>query len=162
MKRQGKRFAGSVWIPEELAPLARSVYQNLGMCWTRGEAGALSGEDVWSREEDTAHATLTLWARTCGKDFCRDLEAQLSAVRGRAGQTVNLYLNLTCPGSSAAYEAAVGQGFFVTGFLPCGQDGEYLILHHPLDVPVLVEDILHIPEYAPFMEQIRRQLWKTQ
>lgn len=162
VKRQGKTDAGAVWVPEELASLAEAVYRDLGMSWTRGEAGALSGEDLWSREEDPAHATLALWARSCGEGFPQHLEAELSAVRGRAGQTVNLYLNLTCPGSSAAYEAAVGQGFFATGFLPCGQDGEYLILHHPLDVPVVVENIQHIPEYAPFMEHIRRQLWKTQ
>lgn len=161
-KRQERTDAGAVWIPEELAELAGTLYRNLGVTWTRGEAGIPEREDVWSREENSTHATLTLWARTCGAAFPQRLAEELSAIADRPGQTVNLYLNLTCPGSQAAYEAAIREGFFVTGFLPCMQDGEYLILHHPLDVPVLLEDIPYIPEYAPFMEQIRRQLWKTQ
>lgn len=162
VKRQGKSDAGAVWVPEALVPLARDMYQSLGMTWSGREAGPLSGEDVWSREEDNTHATLALWARSCGAEFPQHLAEELSSVKGRSGQTVNLYLNLTCPGSSAAYEVAVEQGFFATGFLPCVQDGEYLIMHHPLDVPVILENIPYIPEYAPFMEQIRRSLWKIQ
>ena len=57
-----------------------------------------------------------------------------------------------------AAEAARRQGFFFTGFLPCCGDGEYMILHHPLQVPVLLDDIPFIPEYEPFMAQIRRSL----
>ena len=67
-------------------------------------------------------------------------------------------MNLSRPGSGAAYEAARRQGFFFTGFLPCCGDGEYMILHHPLQVPVLLDDIPFIPEYEPFMAQIRRSL----
>lgn len=78
------------------------------------------------------------------------------------GQTVNLYLNLSRPGSAAAYEAARRHGFFFTGFLPCAADGVYMILHHPLNMPVELDGIPYIPEYAPFVEQIRRQLWQTQ
>lgn len=78
------------------------------------------------------------------------------------GQTVNLYLNLSRPGSAAAYEAARRHGFFFTGFLPCAADGVYMILHHALNVPVELDGIPYIPEYAPFVEQIRRQLCQTQ
>ena len=78
------------------------------------------------------------------------------------GQTVNLYLNLSRPGSAAAYEAARRHGFFFTGFLPCAADGVYMILHHPLNMPVELDGIPYIPEYAPFVEQIRRQLCQTQ
>ena len=158
-KRQGKTSAGAVWLPEELVSLADRMYQNLGLPWSRQEsAEALTGPDIWERELDERHATLTLWARTCGEGFGAHLAAKVSTVADTPNQTVNLYLNLTCPGSAAAYGEALRQGFFFTGFLPCAADGEYIILHHPLSVPVLLDEIPYIPEYAPFMAQIRRQL----
>ena len=159
VKRQGKTDAGSVWLPEELVPLADTMYQKLGLFWKhQAEGSMLSGVSRMERDEALNHATLTLWARTCGEDFAARLASELSAVAGRPGQTVNLYLNLSSPGSGVAYQEARRQGFLFTGFLPCGADGEYIILHHPLQVPVLLDGIPHIPEYAPFMAQIRRQL----
>lgn len=161
-KRQEKTEAGNIWMPEELMPLAEHVYSELGVSWSRNPScGSLAGKDIWARELDEKHATLTLWARSCGADFETRLDAEISAVAENPGQTVNLYLNLSCPGSGAAYEAACKRGFFFTGFFPCGADGEYMILHHPLQVPVLVDTIPHIPEYTPFMEQIRRQLCRN-
>lgn len=162
VKRQEKTEAGRIWMPEELMPLAEQVYSELGVSWSRNPScGVLAGEDVWEREPDEKHATLALWARSCGAEFEKKLDMEVSAVAENPGQTVNLYLNLSCPGSGAAYEAACKRGFFFTGFFPCGADGEYMLLHHPLQVPVLLDGIPHIPEYAPFMEQIRRQLCRN-
>ena len=159
IKRQDKEDAGQVWLPEELVPLAAGVYEGQGLSWNcRPQASWLTGPDLWEEEDDRFHATLALWARTCGEGFPDRLAAYVDAVANRPGQTVNLYLNLSRPGSGAAYEAARRQGFFFTGFLPCCGDGEYMILHHPLQVPVLLDDIPFIPEYEPFMAQIRRSL----
>ena len=159
VRRQRKTDAGTLWMPEELIPLADAMYQKLGLLWNcRNRTTAPSSATHMEREENTAHATLTLWARACGEDFPGLLARELSAVADNPAQTVNLYLNLSSPGSAQAYEAAHRQGFFFTGFLPCGADGEYMILHHPLKVPVHLDGIPHIPEYAPFMAQIRRQL----
>ena len=160
VRRQGTGgSAERVWLPEELRPLAEETYRLLG-CERElhGAAGTLGGQDVWDREEDARHATLSLWGRTCGEGFSDRLSACLAEVEERPGQTVNLSLNLCRPGSGAAYAAAREQGFFFTGFLPCARDGDYMILHHPLRTPVLLDGIPHISEYAPFMEQIRRQL----
>lgn len=159
IKRQNKADAGPVWLPEELIPLAAGVYEGQNLSWSpRTQISPLTGPDLWEEENDPLHATLALWGRTCGEGFPEHLAAHVEAVAARSGQTVNLYLNLSCPGSGAAYQAARRQGFFFTGFLPCCGDGEYMILHHPLQVPVLLDGIPVIPEYAPFIAQIRRNL----
>ncbi len=159
VKRQSGDDAGQLWLPEDLRPLGEETLKTLGYRWRlRPDGGTPETADRWEREEDTAHATLTLWARTCGKGFDARLAEETARVADRPGQTVNLYLNLSHPGSQAAYEAARAQGFFFTGFLPGGADGVYMILHHPLRVPVELDGIPFIPEYAPFLEQIRRQL----
>lgn len=159
VKRQNKTDAGRIWFPEELVPLATDVYEEQGISWSlRNQASQLTGPDVWEGENDQRHATLTLWARTCGEGFPEHLAAKVGIVADRPGQTVNLYLNMSCPGSGEAYEAARQQGFFATGLLPCCADGEYMILHHPLQVPVRLDGIPFIPEYEPFMAQIRRNL----
>lgn len=160
VKRQGGRDTGPVWLPEELVPLARTVFQEakIPLALRSGETRAPSAPGQWGRSEDPRHASLTLWARTIGDDFGTRLSEEAAALADRPGQTVNLYINLSAPGASAAYETARKQGFLFTGLLPCASDGTYMILHNPLRVPVLLDGIPHIPEYAPFMEQIRRQL----
>lgn len=144
-------------------PLTGQFARALGCMWTLAPpARQPEQEDRWEQERDERHATLSLWARTCGEGFARHLSERLGAVAELPGQTVNLYLNLSRSGSAAAYEAARRHGFFFTGFLPCAADGVYMILHHALNVPVELDGIPYIPEYAPFVEQIRRQLWQTQ
>ena len=157
VKRQGPGILGPIFLPEEWAALAASCFQSLGVSWERAPAGPLSGPDRWDWEMDETHATLTLWARTCGTEFSAHLDRALEAA-DRPGGTVNLFLNLSCPGSGAAWAEAERRGFFVTGFLPCGEGGACLILHHPLRLPVRLEGIPCIPDYEPFLEQMRRQL----
>lgn len=163
VKRQFGGDAGRLWLPPELRTLGGETLRALGCRWTplpsgqRPEAG-----DRWDREEDLRHATLTLWARTCGEGFGEHLAEQVARVTDRPGQTVNLYLNLGRPGSETAYRAARAQGFVFTGFLPCTAEGVYLILHQPLRLSAALDGGLYGPEYAPFAEQIRRQLWQRQ
>lgn len=162
VRRQKKSDAGALWLPKELVPLAERMYRELGVSWRlRTGSRPLSGSGTWDREEDARHAALTLWARSCGASFEERLTAELKAAAGLPEQTVNLYLNLSCPDSGAAYETAREAGFFFTGFLPCAQDGEYMILHHPLRVATAAEGIPHIPEYVPFLAQIRRSIHET-
>lgn len=154
VKPQGAAaLARPVFLPEEWAP----CLEGLGVSWERAPAGELSGPDRWDWELDETHATLTLWARTCGEAFPQHLDRAL-AEADRPGGSVNLFLRLSCPGSAAALREARRRGFFVTGLLPCGEGGADLILHHPLRLPVRLEGIPCIPEYGPFLDQIRRQL----
>ena len=160
-KKQNKQNAGRVWIPESLLPLAKSIYSEMGVAAEfYSENSPLSGEDSWSSSQDDKHNTLTLMARGCGVGFESRLKAEIEKVSGRKGQSINLYINLSRSGSAAAYSIAREQGFIFTGFLPCCADGEYIIMHDPLDLPVLIDEIPHIPEYHPFIEEIRRQLCK--
>lgn len=158
VKRQGAGHLGPVFLPEEWAPLAEQSFRSLGVTWEQAPGGALSGPDEWTWESDAVHDTLFLRARTCGEAFPEHLAAALQAEAARKDGTVNLFLSLSRPGSAAAYEEARRLGFFPTGILPCTGDGTYLLLHHPLQVPVRLDGIPCIPEYEPFLDQIRRQL----
>lgn len=163
VKRQDCQDVGALWLPEELRPLGENTLAALGCQWTLlPQGGQPEAEDRWDREADEPHATLTLWARTCGQDFDGTLARELAGVANAPGQTVNLYLNLSRPGSEAACRAARTRGFLFTGFLPCAADGVYMILHHPLGTAVDMDGIPYIADYAPFAEQIRRQLWQRQ
>lgn len=158
VKRQDAADLGPLFLPEEWEPLAEQAFRHLGVSWERAPGGELSGPDEWAWEDDEVHATLYLWAKTCGKEFPAHLAAALQAEAAHKDGTVNLFLSLSRPGSAAAYEEARRLGFFPTAILPCTADGTYLLLHHPLQVPVRLDEIPCIPEYEPFLGQIRRQL----
>lgn len=147
-----------MWLPEELTGLAQDVFGEVGVPLRLCSGGKKAGPGRWDRSEDARHATVTLWARACGDDFEDRLIKEMTFPSALPGRTVNLCLNLSAPGAAAAYEAARAHGFFFTGLLPCVSGGTYMILHDPLEVPVRLDGIPYIPEYAPFMEQIRRQL----
>ncbi len=165
VKRQNKTDVGAVWLPDRLVPIAEAMYKKMGLAWTHRESAPdLSGPDLWNRELDENHAALSLRAETCGADFEKNLaeavRERLDANKEHTNQTINLFLNLSRPGSAAAYEIARRLGFFFTGFLPSGKEGEYMILHHPLQTPVRLDEMPHIPEYAPFIEEMRRCAYK--
>lgn len=148
----------SLFLPESCRPLAEALYAALGLpqSFTPPE-GAVPPESLWGWEHDSRHCTLLLRARQPGAAFAAELTRVLDTVGSRPLQTVNLLLNLCSPGSARAYAAARELGFFFTGFLPCGEDGEYLILHHPLDVPVDMGYIPYLSAYEPYVNEIRRQ-----
>ena len=158
VKRQGEWAAPPLWLPEELIGLAQGMFEELGVPLRLCSGGEKAGPGRWERSEDARHATVTLWARACGDDFEDRLIQETAFPSAQPGRTVNLYLNLSSPGAAAAYQTARDRGFFFTGLLPCVSDGTYMILHNPLEIPVLLDGIPYIPEYAPFVEQIRRQL----
>ncbi len=159
VKRCGAEREARVWLPEELRPLGTETLNALGCRPVFfDDAQPPTGEGVWAAENDERHATLALWNRRCGADFSARLEGFIVPVAERPGQTVNLYLNISTDGCAEAYRLARMRGFIFTGFLPCAADGVYMILHHPLRVPVPLDGIPYIPEYSPFVEQIRRQL----
>lgn len=158
VRRQETAALGPLFLPEEWEPLAERTFRRMGVSWERAPAGDFSGPDEWAWESDGVHGALFLWARTCGAEFSRHLAAALQAQAAREDGTVNLFLCLSHPGSAAAYAEARRLGFFVTGLLPCTKDGTYLLLHHPLQVPVRLDGIPCIPEYEPFLGLIRRQL----
>ncbi|MEG1746804.1 MAG: hypothetical protein RR226_00095 [Oscillospiraceae bacterium] len=158
VKRQNAQGGRSLFLPESCRPLAEKLYGELGLPQTfTPPRGEIPAESLWCWEHDPQHSTLLLRARQPGATFAAELAQALEAMRGRPLQTVNLLLNLCSPGSAHAYTAARELGFFFTGFFPCGEDGEYLILHHPLDVPVDMAHIPYLPVYEPYVNEIRRQ-----
>ncbi len=157
-RRGTKSDAGPLSLPDRLVPLARLVYDGMGMSWRlRGTVLLPPGEGRWEQTEDLRHKVLTLWARQLGDGFAQALSARIAPVRDRPLQAVNLFLNLSSPGAAQAVQMAQAQGFLATGFLPGGQDGEYLILHHPLNTPFDVDQIPYLSDYKPFAAEIRRQ-----
>ncbi len=158
VKRGTKRDAGILYIPGRLAPLAETLYRSLGRTYKLSDdVPSAPAESIIALEDDTTHNTLLIRAAQVGAGFGMELAALVNSVAGRPLQTVNLLLNMNDPGSVKAYRAAGEQGFLFTGFLPGMSDGEYIILHDPLDVPFDVDKIPYIPEFEPYAAEIRRQ-----
>lgn len=158
-KRGVKRDAGTVYIPETFAALAEKLYEGLGRTYTLSlsDGAAPSGVSVMKEENDGKHSTLMIRVQRAGADFARALHTQVQNVARQPLQTVNLLLNMSDPGNIQAFRAANEQGFFFTGFLPGMTDGEYMILHNPLDVPFDVDSMPYISDFEPYATEIRRQ-----
>lgn len=163
VKKQKKASVGRLWLPHELLKTGRSVYSELGVdadiCIEA--IPPLTGDSLLESYGDTLHNTLSVWVRGCGADIEGRLDELLAQVGERSGQSIQLYINIGKDGGAKAYSCARARGFFFTGFLPCCADGDYMIMHHPLKLPVKLNEIPHIPEYDPFIEEIRRQLCRT-
>lgn len=160
VKKQTKRSAGRIWLPYELLKLGRSVYSEMGVDadFCIEAVPPATGESILDFDNDSRHNTLSVWVRSCGTDIGAVLDKETAKLSDIKGQSIQLYINVSKAGGAKAYSSARERGFFFTGFLPCCLDGDYLIMHNSMNLPVTLEEIPHIPEYQPFIDEIRRQL----
>lgn len=159
---------GSLWIPEELQDLGEMVYNNLGVAFSLSkeekDSGGSFGKNLrkqgnYTESVDETHKTLTLQVKQGGEDFSSWLSQQIQKMsKTHPLATVNLYINVKDASCVSLYKEAKQQGFFFQGFLPCGFQEDYLILHHPLSLVFSIDEIPMIEEYKPFAQEIRRQL----
>lgn len=148
-----------LWVPPELQPIAKTMYENLGVsCTFSQKEDTLLNQGEYTEMFDETHRTLTLQVKKGGEDLPSFLSQHLEKMRQMDSiATISLYLNAKDFSCIYAYEEARNQGFFFQGFLPCGFSEDYVILHHPLSLNFCIDEIPMIAEYKPFAAVIRRQ-----
>ena len=70
-------------------------------------------------------------------------------------ETVSLALALSDPAAAWGCEALERLGFHFSGLQPFCRGEQYLLLHHPLSVPIPFDRMLIDPAYRPMFQAVR-------
>lgn len=104
---------------------------------------------------DEHHRTLTLHLRRCGTDLTERVSALLTEYGSLPMETVSLALALSDPAAVWGCEALERLGFRFSGLQPFCRGVQYLLLHHPLSVPIPFDEMQIDPAYQPMFRTIR-------
>ena len=156
-KAEKKRHAGLIFPPPEHRDFILDVYRSLGVDCTVGEAPLPpSGPTVLRLQEDALHQLLVGKLDRCGPDLAQLAEGYLNLREsGSPLRTATLFLNLQDPAAPFGYQLLTGLGFRFSGLHPLCGEGEYLILHHPLEVQVPFPEFRVDDKYLPVFDYLR-------
>lgn len=104
---------------------------------------------------DETHCTLTLHLRRCGADLGERVSALLAEYGPRPMETVSLALALSDPAAAWGCGVLEALGFRFSGLQPFCRGEQYLLLHHPLSVPIPFDGMQIDSAYQPMFQAVR-------
>lgn len=175
-----KTDAGTLYIPQEQRGFTGWLYKKLGVRFrladAEGDAGygdgssgsgnagnrAGSCEPGYVENQDVScqvmktidwvqsSAAITIYKTGDG------LKAYLESVLEEYGSlprfTLNVFLNVNDPGAVAAYYLLKEKGFFFAGYKPLCSENEYMVMHNPLEVPIIFKDYVLTEEFRDLIQ----------
>lgn len=175
-----KTHARTLYIPQEQRGFTGWLYKKLGVRFrladAEGDAGygdgssgsgnagnrAGSCEPGYVENQDVScqvmktidwvqsSAAITIYKTGDG------LKAYLESVLEEYGSlprfTLNVFLNVNDPGAVAAYYLLKEKGFFFAGYKPLCSENEYMVMHNPLDVPIIFKDYVLTEEFRDLIQ----------
>lgn len=117
-----------IYPPEEIAEFAKKVYEKLGL-----------RADICSGEGKAAHTKINvdtnkllqmtkILLHEAGEDTEETLKNAIDEAIRRKSEMVELVILLNSPSCGYAYQAAKNCGFALSGIIPGGENGDYIIM----------------------------------
>lgn len=171
-----KTDAGTLYIPQEQRGFTGWLYKKLGVRFRLADAGYGAGssgsgnagnragscEPGYVENQDIScqvmktidwvqsSAAITIYKTGDG------LKAYLESVLEEYGSlprfTLNVFLNVNDPGAVAAYYLLKEKGFFFAGYKPLCSENEYMVMHNPLEVPIIFKDYVLTEEFRDLIQ----------
>lgn len=175
-----KTDAGTLYIPQEQRGFTGWLYKKLGVRFrladAEGDAGygdgssgsgnagnrAGSCEPGYVENQDVScqvmktidwvqsSAAITIYKTGDGLKVY--LESVLEEYGSLPRFTLNVFLNVNDPGAVAAYYLLKEKGFFFAGYKPLCSENEYMVMHNPLEVPIIFKDYVLTEEFRDLIQ----------
>ena len=118
----------SVYMPKELVSLAQKIYDNLGWKYDFRDDFKLSESTLISIENNEPLKMTKIILREASDDLEEILqETKRDAIR-KKNEMIELLISLNSSSCEHGYKTAKKCGFAVSGIIPGGQDGDYIVM----------------------------------
>ena len=155
IRKREKRDAGTLYLPPEHREIAERIYGALRVKYEiSAEIRPLEGASDISFSNDALQRTGTIEIHAPGADLV-DKIREIHREQDGEGQTFNAFLNISHPGSIAAYHELAKLGYFFAGFRPICCRHELMVLHHPGRVRIDFDALRLIPSFADLRDYVR-------
>lgn len=151
---ESKRNAGTLHVTPEHKEFIRAIYARMGIETSFAEGTVGEGETRIHIHQDEIHHTMTAEIFHCGADFDRWVEELLKKAH-EPTQTINILIDMNDKAALWGYEQLKKRGFFFFGIHPLCKNGEFLIMHHSLDLTVPFDKLCIDEAYLEVYSYIR-------
>lgn len=163
-----KQEAGILYLPMEHRTFAASVYDRLGVSYrinTEEKNTAIPAGGSIRYQYDPAESSMEICIISIGTDTLERIRLLHSFYPLKGMQTYNIFLNINDSHAIAAYYFLSKMGYFMTGFKCLCSEREYMVLHHPGEVEVYMEDYVLSSEFALIASYVKgcyKKLYETE
>lgn len=157
-----KTHAGILHIPSEQKGFTGWLYKKLGTTFCLADAqeamdvrtGNRDGSCKVMKTIDWVQSSAAITIYRTGDGLVEYMESLLEEYKNLPGFTLNVFLNVNDPGAVAAYYLLKEKGFFFAGFKPLCSENEFMVMHNPLDVPIIFKDYVLTEEFCDLIQYI--------
>lgn len=123
---------GTVYAPERHRQIIADIYGRLGAPVTlAGDTGAdLDGLTILHVSVNTKRSVATIRIPAYGRDLRQRIRGELLRLLHENVSVVDVFLDLSTPGTGRVASALEDFGFLFTGILPGGRSGDWLIVQY--------------------------------
>lgn len=157
VRPQDKRHAGTLYVPEELKPIIAGLYNGMNLPFSFAPGGAVGDRGSLRCYDDADQHTGTAVIDAFDPTGAAEIAAKLRAREQDPLYTMNVLLNGSHPSAVEGYGALAAQGFFFTGMQPACDRAEYLLMHHPMRVPVVFSDFQVSAAFSGIVAMVQKQ-----
>lgn len=164
----GKRDAGRLFLPPELAPFCGRIYARLGVTcricggpeWEyAGRCKKMPETSVLRRRQDPIQCSTEIHVVSIGADLPERI-AKIHEKYPLTGlQTANIFLNASDCYAVWAYRKLRQMGYFFTGCKPLCSENEYLVLHHAGSTEYFFSEYAMTEEFYEIFLKIK-EIWR--
>lgn len=146
-----KRDAGVLYVPKEHKAFIENIYGRLHVKYSihTEEANVLfpmNGDMRYSY--DAQQSSMEIRILSIGTETVERIKLLQASYPLKGKVTYNIFLNINDSNAIKAYHIFHDMGYFFTGLKCLCSDKEYMVLHHPGEVPVYLEDYVLSSEFA--------------
>lgn len=154
-----KQEAGVLYLPKEHKAFAGNIYDRLGVRYSINteESGArLPPDGEMQYNYDTEQSSMEIRILTIGSDVLEEVKLLQTSYPLKDRLTCNVFLNINDSHAVRAYRILHDMGYFFTGLKCLCSDKEYMVLHHPGEVDIYLEDYVFSSEFAVLGSYVRK------
>lgn len=145
----------AVSVPEKHVSFVQKLYSKLGISCEILPPSEGEGEAVYSVSYSSDLKMAEIQIDNAPESFSEDLSEMMRDLSSNRIEMIEVYLNISNPSASWAYEILEGEGFYFSGIIPCSEKGEYMIMANLMGIPMEWDKLVTDGDYSEVVEYIR-------
>lgn len=146
-----KQDAGTLYIPKEHKAFVGNIYDRLKVqcriCTEEKEESLPAGGSI-QYLFDAEQSSMEIYIKSVGMGALEHIRLLESTYPLKGKTTYNVLLNVNDASAIRAYRVLKKRGYFFTGLKVLCSEREYMVLHHPGEVTVYLEDYVLSSEFS--------------
>lgn len=140
--------------PKELIPLLEKMYNRLGLRYEFLEEGGKGASTSISIEDNGTMKVKKIVILDGGEDLRGILEASVQDTIRRKSEMIEMMISLDVPSCGYCYKTAKACGFTLSGIMPGGASGDYIIMQMLMGTENRYEQLVMVGEFEELTKDI--------